>query len=322
MDDVIALAERLGAPVDHHLQGQGPDPRRPSARLRRARAQRHAGRELGDERGRPAARVRRLVRQPHRHLPGHPIIQVDIDPLQLGKFHPVEVPVLGRVGVTARALADAARRRQAAPTDQAADVAERWAIWRRREGAAARATTAARGVASAAVFAALTRHAPEDAVIAVDVGNNTYSFGRYFECAARQRGADVRLPRARSGSAIRPRSAPGRRPAASARSSPSPATAASASTWPSCMTAVKHGMNDHPRAAQQRPARQDLQGAARRALGRLADHAQPRLRRVRRALRRARIRVTAASELDAALPRALAHDGPAMVEVMADAELV
>ena len=25
-------------------------------------------------------------------------------------------------------------------------------------------------------------HVPEDAIIAVDVGNNTYSFGRYFEC--------------------------------------------------------------------------------------------------------------------------------------------
>ncbi|NJL29215.1 MAG: thiamine pyrophosphate-binding protein, partial [Thermoanaerobaculia bacterium] len=42
--------------------------------------------------------------------------------------------------------------------------------------------SAARGVSSAAIFAALTRTVPEDAVLAVDVGNNTYSFGRYFEC--------------------------------------------------------------------------------------------------------------------------------------------
>ena len=33
-----------------------------------------------------------------------------------------------------------------------------------------------------AVFEALSRTVPEDAIIAVDVGNNTYSFGRYFEC--------------------------------------------------------------------------------------------------------------------------------------------
>jgi thiamine pyrophosphate-dependent acetolactate synthase large subunit-like protein len=38
------------------------------------------------------------------------------------------------------------------------------------------------GLNSAIIFAALTRQAPENAVIAVDVGNNTYSFGRYFEC--------------------------------------------------------------------------------------------------------------------------------------------
>jgi pyruvate oxidase len=33
------------------------------------------------------------------------------------------------------------------------------------------------------VFAALTRHCPADAVISVDVGNHAYSFGRYFESA-------------------------------------------------------------------------------------------------------------------------------------------
>lgn len=36
------------------------------------------------------------------------------------------------------------------------------------------------------MFAALTVLAPENAVIAVDVGNNTYSFGRYFECSGNQ----------------------------------------------------------------------------------------------------------------------------------------
>lgn len=35
---------------------------------------------------------------------------------------------------------------------------------------------------TAAIFAAASRQIPEDAIIAVDVGNNTYSFGRYFEC--------------------------------------------------------------------------------------------------------------------------------------------
>lgn len=44
-----------------------------------------------------------------------------------------------------------------------------------------------RGLPAAALFAALTRLAPKDAIIAVDVGNNTYSFGRYFEPTGAQR---------------------------------------------------------------------------------------------------------------------------------------
>ena len=32
------------------------------------------------------------------------------------------------------------------------------------------------------MFDALNRAVPDDAVIAVDVGNHAYSFGRYFEC--------------------------------------------------------------------------------------------------------------------------------------------
>ena len=38
-----------------------------------------------------------------------------------------------------------------------------------------------KGVHSAAIFEVLSRLCPDDAIIAVDVGNNTYSFGRYFE---------------------------------------------------------------------------------------------------------------------------------------------
>ena len=37
-----------------------------------------------------------------------PIIQVDFDPMALGRFHPVTVPVLGHVGVTARLLLERA----------------------------------------------------------------------------------------------------------------------------------------------------------------------------------------------------------------------
>jgi thiamine pyrophosphate-dependent acetolactate synthase large subunit-like protein len=40
-----------------------------------------------------------------------------------------------------------------------------------------------RGVSAAAVFDALSRHLPENAVVTVDVGNHAYSLGRYLESA-------------------------------------------------------------------------------------------------------------------------------------------
>ena len=111
-----------------------------------------------------------------------PIVQVDYDPMALGRFHPVDVPVLGHVGSTARAMAERLGD-GASCIDHRAEVAERWAIWR-REKASRLADDQGRGLNSAAVFDSLSRLCPPEAVIAVDVGNNTYSFGRYFETQA------------------------------------------------------------------------------------------------------------------------------------------
>ncbi len=108
------------------------------------------------------------------------IVQVDDEPAAIGRFHPVAVGVLGDAAETLRALS--AGLGEAAAVDQRGDVAARWAIWR-AEKARRAADDRGRGVASAAVFAALTAHCPADAVIAVDVGNHAYSFGRYFESA-------------------------------------------------------------------------------------------------------------------------------------------
>ena len=109
-----------------------------------------------------------------------PIIQVDFDPMAIGRFHAVTVGLLGHVGVTARLLAE---RLPATPdrVSQRDDIAERWAIWR-AEKQRRLEDDRGRGVNSASVFDAMSRLIPENAVIACDVGNNTYSFGRYFEC--------------------------------------------------------------------------------------------------------------------------------------------
>lgn len=113
-----------------------------------------------------------------------PIVQVDFDRMALGKFHPVAVPVWGEVGVTAGLMAAGLPARPGA-IDQRAELAERWALWRAEKESRV-ADDRGQGLNSASVFAAMTRQVPDDAVIAVDVGNNTYSFGRYFECAGQR----------------------------------------------------------------------------------------------------------------------------------------
>jgi thiamine pyrophosphate-dependent acetolactate synthase large subunit-like protein/nitrite reductase/ring-hydroxylating ferredoxin subunit len=108
-----------------------------------------------------------------------PIIQVDFDRMQLGKFHPVTLPVWGEIGVTARLLT--AQYSDTGDTvNQRPELAKRWAIWRAEKESRTH-DDRGKGVNSASIFTALTHCAPDDAVIAVDVGNNTYSFGRYFE---------------------------------------------------------------------------------------------------------------------------------------------
>ncbi len=111
--------------------------------------------------------------------PYKPIIQIDHDPMQLGRFHPVAVPLLGDVGFTATELTTRTPSHHA--IDPRLDIAARWELWR-AEKARRAADDNGRGIASASLFAALGRQIDPNAVIAVDVGNNTYSFGRYFEC--------------------------------------------------------------------------------------------------------------------------------------------
>jgi thiamine pyrophosphate-dependent acetolactate synthase large subunit-like protein/nitrite reductase/ring-hydroxylating ferredoxin subunit len=116
--------------------------------------------------------------------PYKPLVQIDHDPMALGRFHPVDVAVQGDVATTARLLTRALVDHEPV-ADLRGEVADRWAIWRREKQR--RVTDdAGRGLGAAAVMAALTRTVADDAAIAVDVGNNTYSFGRYFEASGSQ----------------------------------------------------------------------------------------------------------------------------------------
>ncbi|MDJ0629124.1 MAG: thiamine pyrophosphate-binding protein [Rhodobacter sp.] len=178
-DGIVALAETLGAPVVTTFKGKGliPD------------SHPNAGGVLGRS-GTPIASwfmneadlIVALGSSFSNHTgitPSKPIIQVDFERMQLGRFHPVTLPVWGEIGAFCNAVTPQVAKHPDAP-DQIAELADRWRMWR-AEKQARLAEEGDRGVASVAIFEALSRLAPEDALIAVDVGNNTYSFGRYFE---------------------------------------------------------------------------------------------------------------------------------------------
>ncbi|WP_076261450.1 thiamine pyrophosphate-binding protein [Intrasporangium flavum] len=112
------------------------------------------------------------------------VVQVDADPAAIGRFDPVSHHLLGDASLGLRALLDRLdgldAARPLAAEDQRDDVAARWEIWRAEKSRRAR-DDRGHGVSAAAVFDALSRHLPADAVVTVDVGNHAYSLGRYLE---------------------------------------------------------------------------------------------------------------------------------------------
>jgi pyruvate oxidase len=107
-----------------------------------------------------------------------PIVQIDDEPSAIGRFHAVTVPILADAALALAAL-DAATPDVAA-VDQRPDVAARWSLWRAEKRRRVEDDRGL-GVSAAAVFEALSTHLPQDAVVAVDVGNHAYSLGRYLE---------------------------------------------------------------------------------------------------------------------------------------------
>ncbi len=111
-------------------------------------------------------------------------IQVDFDTAALGKFHSISCPVWGEIKTTldqlSRQLSDMPGTPDAKP-DPRNTLKKHWQNWRDEKTKRSQLSND-KGLSSAAVFKALSEYAPPDAVISVDVGNSTYSFGRYFEC--------------------------------------------------------------------------------------------------------------------------------------------
>lgn len=110
-----------------------------------------------------------------------PTIQVDYDPLIIGKLHAVAQPVLSEVAKAAQGiLRELSIAGSIEAIDQRQEIAQKCDLWREEKKMRSRVEKG-NGLNSTEIFLELSELLPEDAVIAVDVGNNTYSFGRYFE---------------------------------------------------------------------------------------------------------------------------------------------
>ncbi|MGC9331320.1 MAG: thiamine pyrophosphate-binding protein [Bacteroidales bacterium] len=109
-----------------------------------------------------------------------PIIQVDNEQMALAKFHAVDNPIFGDAGITVKLftkkLAD--NSQSVITTEQ---IARRKADWKAQKAQMAE-EIGKNGLNSVFIFNKLSNILPENAIIGLDVGNNTYSFGRYFEC--------------------------------------------------------------------------------------------------------------------------------------------
>lgn len=252
-----------------------------------------------------------------------PIIQIDFDPMHLGKFHPVDLPVLGEIGESLRLIQGALGEVEA--EDQRDEIAERWRIWREEKRSRV-VDDRGHGLSSARVFEALSRLAPQDAVIAVDVGNNTYSFGRYFEPCGQSvlmsgylGSIGFALP-----AALGAWAATQDQPEHAGRKVISISGDGGFGQYMAEFnTAVKYGMNithillnnselgkisKEQKAGQWPVWETNLTNPSFAAYARLCGGYGH--------------RVTDGEDLDAAITEALAQDGPALVEIMTDAELV
>ena len=326
MDEVLVLAEMLNAPVittfkgkglisDHHPLGCGVLGR--------------SGTPIASWFMNEASCLLVLGASFSNHTgitPKKPIIQVDFDNMALGKFHKVDVPVWGEIGITVEIFKEMLDEMVTKAIDQRGEVAERWAIWR-KEKEKRLGEERGKGVSSSAIFAAMNRHVPEDAVIAVDVGNNTYSFGRYFECTSQAvlmsgylGSIGFSLPAAMGAwAATQEEDSPfAGRPVISVSGD-----GGFGQYMGEVTTAVKYGMNiTHVLLHNEELGKiSKEQRAGNWHVWQTSLH-NPNFAQFTENCGGLGIRVEKKEDLDAALEKALAHDGFSLVEVMADPMLI
>jgi thiamine pyrophosphate-dependent acetolactate synthase large subunit-like protein len=251
--------------------------------------------------------------------PSIPTIQVDFDPITLGKFHPVTVPIFGEIGTTARLLLAGLGNSSGSWEDRHSEVAAKWTEWHSEKGRRMDQNRG-KGMNSASVFESMSRILPEEAVIAVDVGNNTYSFGRYFECKRQAVLMSGYLGSIGFGypAAIGAWAAAPTRPIVAVTGD-----GGFCQYMGELTTAVKYGMNiTHILLNNRELGKISLeQKTAGMQVWQTSLH-NPNFEEYAKICGAWGMRVAEKEKLDDAVRSALKHDGPALVEVMTDPELV
>jgi thiamine pyrophosphate-dependent acetolactate synthase large subunit-like protein len=107
------------------------------------------------------------------------IIQIDFERMMVGKCHKVDLPLWGEIGVTLEQLTNQLTPRSR--PERRDYVARLWARWRVEKAKRAAKYGPSGRIPNAFIFAELGQIVADNAVIAVDVGNNAYAFGMYFE---------------------------------------------------------------------------------------------------------------------------------------------
>ena len=247
-----------------------------------------------------------------------PIVQVDFDRMALGKFHPVSVPVWGEIGVTVRKLLKTLPEKLDARPQQL-HIKELWHQWREEKERRAQKNHD-KGLNSAIIFQHLGNLVPDNAVIAVDVGNNTYSFGRYFECKQQNVLMSGYLGSIGFGF-----------PAAMGAWAACPDHSILAITGDGGFgqylaeftTAVKYGMNiTHILLNNSELGKiSKEQRSGKWQVWQTSLH-NPNFAEYAKSCGGLGIRVTKEDELHKAMEQAMAYDGPALVEIITDAELI
>ena len=109
-------------------------------------------------------------------LPAKRTIQIDIDPMMIAKNHPVEVGLWGNSSEVLPRLADAVReKRNDEYLAEAARLKQEWMAQLEREADASRTP-----IRPQYIIRVLNDRLPGDAVVALDVGENGWWFGRNF----------------------------------------------------------------------------------------------------------------------------------------------